>query len=52
MRHVIKQENVTYWQKKTTPIEQDPEMVQMLELSDRAFKITEKHIKGSSGKVV
>lgn len=38
--------------RENNPIEQDSEMVQMLELSDRAFKITEKHVKWSSGKVV
>lgn len=38
--------------RENNPIEQDSEMVRMLDLSDRAFKITEKHVKGSSGKVV
>ena len=48
---MIKQENVTHWQEReNSPTEQDQEMIQMLKLSDKTFKITETYVKGSSEK--
>ena len=38
--------------RENSPTEQDQEMIQMLKLSNKTFKITEKYVKGSSEKGV